>query len=344
MNQIAKRVSNVKFESLDGRSNELLEKINNPNNYQTKVEFLKEFCIFLLSSGYTAIWKKYNAFGVFSSLELININPDTIGFNLNSISFTHQAIKHTVDYEQIIFFYDIRKCDTDYAISRLKPLKSQIDNIRNAQKAKGIQIDNSGTTIVSPKASTSNNIMEEGLDGPVPTKVMGPNGMIQKTQKEVMEEKLTSRGLKNRIIVSSKGMDAVNLSAQLNNVKFHEIVETDVLAFCDAFSFPPELTPYGKRATFDNKELAEIALMESEIIPISENFAKSMMSVFPKRGEVFPSFKHINAMSLIEERIQKTNGTTIDQLTVLLEKEIISKEEFRKILQTKKIIENGKSR
>lgn len=339
INQIAKRVSNVKFESENDKQAQLVEKINNPNEHQTKVEFLKEFCIYLLSSGYTVVWKKYKSFGVFDSLELININPDTITEGKNSISFEYNGNKETVDYDQVIYFYDICKdSDLKAGVSRLKPLKAQIENIKKAQVAIGIQMDNSGTTIVSPKTTSAGNSMEEGLDGFVPDKTTLGGGKALKTQKEEMEERLTSRGLKNRIIVSSKGLDAVNLSAQLNNVDFPKTVEPSILAVCDAFTFPPELTPYGKNAKFDNKELAEISLMESEVIPLIENLINSLNSEFISRGQVKMNFKHINAMSLIEERIQKTNGTTIDQLSVLLDKEVITKDEFRKVLITKKII------
>ncbi|WP_264435160.1 phage portal protein [Flavobacterium agricola] len=334
MNQIAKRASNVKFTSEDDKQQQLVDKINNPNEHQTKVEFLKEFCIYLLSSGYTVVWKKYKSFGVWDSLELININPDTITEGKTSLTFEYNGKTETVTYDQVVYFYDIRQHSEHKAgVSRLKPLKSQVENTKNAQIAKGIQIANAGTTIVSPKSYSNSNNMDEGLDGLVPDKIGN-----QKTQKEAMEEKLTSRGLRNRIIVSSKGLDAVNLSAQLNNVKFHEIVENDILAICDAYTFPPELTPYGKNAKFDNKELAEISLMESEIIPLVENLINSLNSEFPERGEIQMSFNHINAMSLIEERIQKTNGTTIDQLSVLLDKGIITQDEFRKELINKKIL------
>src|SRR5699024_9231256 len=117
-----------------------------------------------------------------------------------------------------------------------------------AQIAKGIQITNSGTTIVSPKAASNSNVMDQGLDAPVPTLMSNT-----KTQKQEMEDRLNYRGMKNRIIVSNKGLDAVNLSEKLNNVKFFDIVEQDILAVYDAYGYPVELTPYGKNAKFENR-------------------------------------------------------------------------------------------
>src|SRR5690606_22244118 len=141
--------------------------------------------------------------------------------------------------EDIIFFYDSQKSKDDLSgVSRLKPFKSQIDNVIDTQFAKNIQIENSGTTVVSPKASPSTNAMDEGLNAPVPIQTNERQGV--KTQKEEVEERLNSRGIKTRIIVSIKGLDAINPSAELDNVKFSEITEPDALALYDLYSFAPE--------------------------------------------------------------------------------------------------------
>lgn len=331
--KIAKKLSSANFTS-EKDSSPILDKINNPNNYQSKEEFLKEFAIFIMASGYTIIWKRYVSFGNFETLELININPDETDIGDNTLVTQIDNKTETIALTDVIFFYDtIRKEKTKKGYSRITPLKSQIDNILNAQKAKGIQIENSGTTIVSPKTAAVANNVDEGLNAPVP--VMG-GGM--KSQKEEMEDRLNTRGIENRIIVSSKGLDAKNLSAELNTVKFYELVETDLLAVFDAYGFPIELTPYGKNATFENKEVAEVTLIESEIMPLAKNLINSLISEFPTKGNLDVDFNHLNSMSVIQKRIQETNGKTIDQYGTLHEKKIISDQEYKNILKSKKIL------
>ncbi len=333
-NKIASKFSSVEFLS-DSENNEIIDKINNPNQKQSKEEFLKEFAIYILSSGYTIIWKKYQSFGNFKTLELINLNPDKTDIDGESIitEVDDKSVKLMIS-DVIVFYDSVRNSTTQKGYSRITPLRTQVNNIKDAQIAKGIQIENSGTTIVSPKAAVNGNNIDEGLNAPVP--VMG-GGM--KSQKEEMEDRLNTRGIQNRIIVSNKGLDAKNLSSELNNVKFHEVVETDILAVYDAYNFPIELSPYGKNATFENKEVAEVSLMESEAYPLAKNLMNSLNSEFPNKKPITDiSYSHLNSMSVVEERTQKTNGTTIDQLKVLLDAEVITKEEFKKELKSKNII------
>jgi hypothetical protein len=333
--KIAKTFSNGSFTDENEKS-EILNKINNPNITQSKEEFLKEFAIYIMSAGFTVIWKRYVSFGNFKTLELININPDTVEENENdTITFEYNDKSETALKSDLIFFYDIKKRKNSIkGYSRSTPLKSQIENIRDAQIAKGIQIENSGTTIVSPKVSQNNNSVDEGLNGMVP--VLGGN---LKTQKEEMEERLNTRGIANRIIVSSKGLDANNLSAQLNAVKFYEIVETDVLAIYDAYGFPIELSPYGKNATFENKGVAELSLIENEVLPLAENLINTLNAEFENKGKLDVSYKNLNAMSIVEGRIQDTNQKTIDQYGVLFDKGIITDQEYKKVLKSKNILE-----
>lgn len=333
LNTIARYVSNVRFTS-DQENSPILKILENPNDDQTKVEFLKEFTINLLASGYACVWKHQKSFGVIETMQLININPDTVLIDGNKVTFEYQEKEKTVKISDVLFFYDMKRRHNDVTgVSRLTPLRSQIENIKDAQIAKGIQIENSGTTIVSPKASTGGNNMDDGLNAPVPH-ISGNT----KTQKQVMEDTLNGGSLANRIIVASQGLDAVNLSAQLNNVRFDEIVETDILAIYDAYNFPPELSPYGKNAKFDNKELAEVGLVESEVLPLVENIVRTFNSEYPQFKPVEASFSHLNSMSLIGERLVESNERIVNQYNVLLTSGVITAAEFKKIMQEKGIL------
>lgn len=327
--KLARTFSNAQFQDESGKESELLKKIQIPNNIQSTEEFLKDFAINLFTSGYSMIWNKYGSYGMFSSLEWIVIPTDTdiTSVGKKTVTTIINDKREVIKVEDIIFFYDIkRRVDSLEGVSRLRPFKSQIDNITDSQFAKNIQIENSGTTVVSPKSSATNNI-DEGLNAPVPTSMGG-----LKTQKEEMEERLNSRGIANRIIVSNKGLDAKNLSAELNDMKFNEIVESDVLAIYDAYSFPPELSPYGKNATFENKPAAENALIESEIYPLAESLVRSLNQEFAKQGKLLMTYDHLNSVATTKNKIVDVKKTTTDIYLSLVEKEIISKEEAKRIL------------
>lgn len=329
----AKRISNALFSDVDSSTeSRLLQKINSPNDDQTKEEFLKEFTIHILSSGWTAVYKKYKSFGDFSSLQLINLNPDDTEIHKKTVVTMIDEKPVELDKDHVMFFYDtLSRCGI--GVSRLIPLRSQINNITLAQIAKGIQITNSGTTIVSPKAAANSNVMDQGLDAPVPTLMSNT-----KTQKQEMEDRLNYRGMKNRIIVSNKGLDAVNLSEKLNNVKFFDIVEQDILAVYDAYGYPVELTPYGKNAKFENRPAAETQLIEDEILPLANNFVNSLNQEFSEYGKIKVSFDHLLSVAQTKLQVHTVNKTIIENYSKLFNDGVITIKEYQELLTQNNVI------
>lgn len=338
--KIAKTFANAEF--TDEKSNsKLLQKIDQPNAKQSKEEFLKEFCIYLLSSGFTMIWKKYKSYGNFETLELININPDPCVTEVRKTTIITEidGKEETINFNDLIFFYDIKKNhDDNKGYSRIKPLRSQVRNIEDAQKAKNIQIRNSGVTIVSPKANpNATQNIDEGLEKVV-TMPVGPDGKRPRTQKDDMEDKLNTRDIENRIIVSSRGVDATNLSAQLANMDFYKMVEPDILAVYDAFGFPPELSPYGKNATFENKPAAENMLIENEILPLAESFTRSLNQEFPDKGKIDVSYDHLSSVAQTKNTVHETNSKIAQTYRELAAAGVITTEEAKQILKDKGVL------
>lgn len=331
--KIAKSLSNAHFSDESSKDSQLLEKINNPNQKQSKEEFLKEFATFLAAAGWTVIWKKYISFGNFTTMELINLNPDTTEVGKKSIKFDFEGKTETVRKEDVIFFYDTRKNnEDDKGYSRTKPLRSQINNIQDAQIAKNIQIVNSGITLVSPKASLPSGNMDQGMDTPITTPIN------MRTQKDDMEDKLNVRTIGNRIIVSSKGVDATNLSASLSDIDFNDKIENDVLAIYDAYGVPVELSPYGKNNTFDNKEVAETSLIENEILPLAESLTKSLNAEFPKYGTLVVDFNHISSVAQKKNKIHDTNKVIVDTYNSMVASGVITAQDANRILTDKGIL------
>lgn len=331
---IARKFSGAEFIDLEKEDSKLLEKIKYPNEFQSREEFLTSFCINLLCSGYVMVWKKYASYGVFDSLELIALTTDTdlTSIGTNTVKTVVNGKTETIKIDDIIFFYDSqRQADSLKGFPRIVPFRSQIRNIESAQKAKDIQIHNSGTTIVSPKSSTQGQV-DDGLDKPI----ISIEGL--KTQKEEMEEKLNSRGMDNRIIISSKGVDAKNLSAELNNMKFSELVEPDILAIYSVFGIPVELTPYGKNATFDNKETAENSLIESEILPLINSLCESLNWEFSKYGKISGNYNHLNSVSKTKNEIYRTYKEIATTYKELFSAGLINEKEARELLSKHGVI------
>lgn len=329
--KIAKTFSNARFSDGESDNSALVNKINNPNEKQSREEFLKEFAIYLLSSGWTAIWKKYVSFGNFETLQLININPDPCVTDVrkNTIVTEIDGVQETISFKDLIIFYDIRKeHDSNRGVSRIKPLKMQVINTRDASFAKNIQICKSGTTIVSPKQVTNSHGMEEGLNVPH-TMPVDKSGVRPPTAREDLEEKLNGRGVANRIIVSNKGLDSTNLGADLAKMDYYNIVEPDILAIFDAFGFPPELSPYGKNATFENKPKAESMLIENEILPLAKSLTDSLEAEFPNKGVLEVNYDHLSSVAETKSTIYDTNQKIASTYADLANAGIITTEEAK---------------
>ena len=265
----------------------------------------------------------------FDTMELINLDPDKTEFSSTGDILTEYDDKeYGISKDDVIILFDTVREKSGKGYSALKPLKSQIDNILDAQRAKGIQIQNSGITLISPKAATAQNQVDEGINA-----IVHPDNPNHITQKQQIENKLSGRGLENRYIVSSKGLDASNLGSQLNAVNFDDIEEADKLSICSAFGVDVELTPYGKNATFDNKQQAELSIVQKEATPLMENLINSLVSVFPGKGNPNVSFAHLDCMSIIEKRIQETNTVRITQVTTLLGSGLIDDKKGKELLK-----------
>lgn len=332
--KIASSLSNAHFSDESGNDTALLKKINNPNQKQSREEFLKEFAIYLNSAGWMAMWKRYVSIGNFETMELINLNPDECIPGEESISFCFEGKDYKVLKSEFIFFYDNRRDHhTGKGISRIKPLRSQVNNTQDAQVAKNIQIVNSGVTVVSPKASLQQGNMDQGMDTPITT----PVGNMR-TQKDDMEDKLNTTTIANRIIVASKGLDAVNLSAALGDIDFDDKTEDDKLVIADAFGVPVELTPWGKNATFDNKEVAETALIERESLPLAKSLAESLNSEFPKQGKLTVDFNHVSSVAIKNNKINDTNKVIVDTYISMVNAGLITAQDAKRILTDKGIL------
>jgi len=328
ISKIGKIVSQVNFVS-DRPQDKIVKLLNNPNDKQSEQEFLKEFSFYIKSAGWTVIWKKYKSFGNIEGMQLINLNPDKTSFtDTGDIETEYEEKEERIKLDDVIIFYDSIRESNNKGYSVLKPLRSQVNNILDAQRAKGIQIEKSGTTIVSPKVATAANPTDEGLNSIVHPDVPG-----HQSQKQQIEDKLNTRGLENNIIVSSKGLDALSLAQGLNAFDFNSTVEPDAIAIYSALGVDVELTPYGKNNTYENKAVAELKLVQSEAIPLVNNLINSLKSEFNSTAIIEGKFDHLDCMSIVEKRMQETKTVRIEHVITLQQNNLIDENKAKEMLK-----------
>lgn len=261
-----------------------------------------------------------------------------------SFEYTYNTEKKILNYSQIIPFFDIAQNPENpfIGVSRLKALEDEINQIWLSNKAIDNQIKLSGNIIVSPDAGT-NGQMSLGLDKPITI-----NANSGKTHKDDIEEKLNLPGIifGKSLTVSSTALKAINLAESLKdydyNTKFKQQAGRVIL---NLFGIPRKLQNIITTSELQkDKEGEDVDLYEKIIIPVAQSFAKSINYVYSEltKSTIEIDYSHLSVFSERQENAKKTERQakteTVEMLIKLLDKELITPDEAKKVLKDEKII------
>ena len=93
------------------------------------------------------------------------------------------------------------------------------------------------------------------------------------------------------------------------------------------------IAPYGKNATFDNKEVAENSLIESEVQPLNNSLTESLNGEFEGSGNIYGNYDHLSSVSKTKNEIHKTRQDIANTYRELFKDGVIDREEARKQLE-----------
>ncbi|GAB0156221.1 hypothetical protein CHRYSEOSP005_14850 [Chryseobacterium sp. Alg-005] len=331
--------------------------LTNPNYKQSFEELGKDFIRNLFSGGFSYLLPYHENPAYVNFIDkgssLICLNNDNIDFGgrsiklfQNDISFdyTYNFEKKVFNYKQIIPFYDIAQDPKNsfIGVSRVKALEQELSQIWISNKAIDNQIKLSGNIIVTPEAVKESEMSMNTLDKPI-VSVTG------KTHKQDIEEKLNASGIifGKSLTVATTALKAINLAESLKdydyNSKFKQEAGRIIL---NLFGIPRKLQNIITQSELkSDKEGEDIDLYEKVVLPVAENFAKSINSQYSKltKTKIELSYSHL---SVFAERQQNTFKTESEHkqmvsgyVSNLYEKQLITRDEARKLLKDGKIIE-----
>ena len=306
-------INRVRFTVDESQDHPLIQKLNNPNQYQSRQDFFKQFIWFYLGFGYVYQYvKKPSGFNDIERANIYNLRTDLleydknfktpIGAKLNDFKrtqFTYDPKDENLSltFKDVIRYHDLPTLK-DYARSnsRLDSHKEAISNIQKAFDAKNIIIGSNGREMYSNSSS-----------GNVQALPISPE------EKHNIETKLTRYGLgrgKRRSIVVNTDVVWKSLHIPLKELGLDDSVIKDATILLNCNGVPPELISYADRMPkYENREMAEVGFIQRQMQPIADDVANSIGGYFGV--EVKASYDHLPIMQRVEKiRVEKLTAHT----------------------------------
>ncbi len=288
----------------------LVKLLDNPNPYQSKQDFLKEYIFFKQAEGWVFQYP-VKTVGFEETENIFNLNPTKVSYDKNfptrtifgneakevkkkQFKYEEAYQKKNFDIKDIIPFFDVANgLSDDFLLkspSRLKTVQKQIRNINAASDAKFKAIGKVGRFIVSG-ASKGQHI----------TTPMDPN------DKQRIENNFGRYGLgniKGDIIATNSEVSVHDLSIALKNLALDESVMADAMMIINVFRTPLELFILSTSGnTFENQKTAIVNYIQTYVQKHVNDYCNSLNSFYGLKGkdQLTGTLDHLSVMQHVEE-------------------------------------------
>ena len=344
LNNIGEYLSKAEFyiEAKNGdkiSDHPIIDRINNPNPFQSKQDFLKEHIIFKKALGSNIMHAKVNGAANSGDVEKVkhiyNLNINNLEydedfylklslFKDNPEELFKKDLKYTfekgktknISLRELILFYDITNGLTEefleYTPSILDSIYKKVVNVGLADESKNITILSNGREIISSNEPMANN-NAVGFDN------------LDPKEKSDIQRKMGGRGKfgmsfgQDKTITANVKHQSMHINA--GDLKLNEYQQQDSLAILNAFNYPSELHPLtsDKSLFGDDKKSAIRGLIETVIQHEADDITNTFQSYFDiKEGTLKASFTHLPSMQAIELERNKSLAEQIKNLKELL--------------------------
>lgn len=307
-----------------------LELVNNPNPFQSRQDFLKQYEWYRVAYGWvyqkpmgSVGFKPNSIYNLKSSCiefpkelkrSLIWDKQDTKDYYSQEFIYEQDGIKKKIELKDIIPFYDISNglIDTKESLvtspSRLDSIIKSLSNIDLALTAENVMIQSNGRELFSQDVKGGN------LGVQLPMDVEDKNNIDAK----LVNNFGFGRG-RRRAITTNKPVEWQSLHIKLSELGLHESITNNANIVSQSLEVPNEIyKAFKKGDTFENQGAAMVNFYQNVIQPVADDLCNSWNSFFDIKNPIKASFEHIPSMSTIEE--QKANrmlkiATAYEKLT-----------------------------
>lgn len=281
--------------------------IENPNPYQSKEDFIKEFEWLVLNFGW-CYQLPYGATGLKTSY-MYNLSPANITFNkqlkrsiIQKSSDVKELDKHSFTYKdldtdlnlslkEIIPFYDMANGLTGNPLtspSRIDSIRKQTQNISIASDAQNIMTKTIGREMIYKEKQS--NQMSNAMP-------------LADSDKKDMESKFQNYGAgtgKNRTVVLNREMGWKALHSPNSDLGFEEIISLNANLIGQALQVPNSVyKAYMQGDTFENQNQGLLGFLQGTMQARADNLARSWGAFFGIK--IKASCEHLPVMAQIEE-------------------------------------------
>jgi hypothetical protein len=332
INERAKAVSNAKFyiETEEGEliENALTEKLNSPNQYQSKQDFLKQFTTYLSIWGTGYLYQnKLRPSKAVGEFDIINIETDKVDFTaLKDIDFTINQLKFVKTEPKIYYkgnnesvllnnnyllpiFDSTTFTNPYYSESRLKALQLPVSNIMSA-------LQSQNTFLSSPG----------GIGMVVKRAKEGMNPVLTTEERDTMERDLQnsygSLSHHKQFNIVGVDVDFISTMPDVKKLELNATLVQSALSIYGAFDLPKEiLTALMTGSTFENQREAYKRMMQTSIQELADNIVNTLDVAIPSsEGKLIATFDHMPVMQ--EDEKMKAEVSKIESDTTKQNKEI----------------------
>lgn len=283
------------------RQSTLIKLLNNPNQYQTREDFLETLLFMMIAQG-VAVVAKETIIGFDEPKALFVLDPDLIEwpngydekkFRQASSSALTGKIKYDKDGENIsyaikdlMFFYDLPNMFERNPMkvkSRLDGLKQTLINTMDSLVAKNIILKSNGKELVSGKKDGFPLTPEE-----------------KKQVEEMFNNKTGLSFTRKRGIVTKADLDWKSLHIALRDLGLDESTKVDGNIIYTALHIPKDiLSLEAKKTTYNNFKESMVSYVQNEMQSTLNSVVAVFNKHFPGESKVVGSFEHLPIMQFI---------------------------------------------
>lgn len=319
---------------------EILTLLKNPNPMQTQEQFLEQYCIFKDIWANAFIYK-LRATSMSSPKVLWNLPSDAMKITPTGKIWNQTKLEEIIEkYEMVSGNLQPIKFEVNEIIqisqgasqnyfvgeSRIKTLVRPISNIQGALQTRNVIINDRGALGILSGSSKDS-------DGAIP---------LGKDERERIEKEYRDKqrgyGIgdeQKKVIISPTPLAWSPMSYPTKDLMLFEEIEEDFGTICAEFGMERDLFPTVKGATFENKNQAIKSTYQNTIQPEADLFMRKLSKDFGLEDagfELVADYSYLPVMQEDKLKEEQTEMTKAQKLGILLDKGIISKEQFAQLM------------
>ena len=288
-------------------NHQITQLLNNPNYYQSRIDFLESLQFLKISQGRTVIWTK-RILGINDEIDsLYLLREDLITYpkedwispmvlkrsrktiENQSIIYDKEGLNIRIKFRDLIFLYDLPNVSNHKNLfenrSRLDGLGQTLRNVYDCLIAKNIILKTNGKEMLSGDSNTG-----------------FPFGGAEQAEAREKFQNLFGTGIgRTRLFMTKAKVIHKNLNVPVRDLGFDESIKTDGNIIYTALHIPKDiLSLEAKKTTYNNFKESMTSYIQNEMQSMANDLSESFKHLLDSNEELIGSYDHLPIMQFVE--------------------------------------------